>query len=270
MDYNDFAEKCMDELHVLQDKFQKDFDINSYGNWFYNQVTGLLTFSNEEEELNFKYFEVGSFSQKGNTWKWAWDNEDSLENIKNASKDVKIFGAKSKYKKLIEGYFPSDEFDAWEFAAIALKIGNGIGVYRPVVDNQLQVYLIVTEFVDNETAKNIKDKYVQCSVHEYRRRAFVCKHLEKNSKIGFEESFETYEDMEFEFEDDDFQAWCNECEKVRIQQDGWNEVSMAFSNIKMVCEKCYFEMKRSNIEVKVEENKSFLSKIKQIYTQIKS
>jgi hypothetical protein len=49
-----------------------------------------------------------------------------------------------------------------------------------------------------------------------------------------------------EYEDDDFQAWCYECEKVRVEHDGWNDESMEFSDIKLVCEKCYFEIKESN------------------------
>jgi hypothetical protein len=65
-------------------------------------------------------------------------------------------------------------------------------------------------------------------------------------KVGFEESFETIENMELG-EDDDFQAWCDECEIVRQQEDGWNETSMKFADIRIVCEKCYFEMKEVNL-----------------------
>jgi hypothetical protein len=75
MDYNSYAAKCVEELKVLQNKFQEAYNVDWYENWFYNQATGLLTFSTGDAELNFKYFEVGSFSQKSNTWKWSWDND---------------------------------------------------------------------------------------------------------------------------------------------------------------------------------------------------
>ncbi|MBB2145386.1 hypothetical protein GM921_07820 [Pedobacter sp. LMG 31464] len=246
IDYNSFAKKCVDDLKSLQDRFQEEYDLNWYENWFYNQATGLLTFSSNEVELNFKYFEVGSFSEKLNTWMWSWDNDDTLDNVKEKTKLIKRFGQRSNFSRLTNGCFQSDEFEAWEFTAIATKVTNGIGVYRPVNHEQLQIFLVITEFVDNEVAQNIKDKYVQCDIHEYKRIAFVCQHLNHTSKIGFEEAFETSEDMEL-MEEEDFQAWCNECEVVRLKEGEWNDKSMEFSGIKLVCEKCYFEMKELNL-----------------------
>jgi len=246
MDYNSFAEKCVEELKVLQDKFQETYDVDWYDNWFYNQATGLLTFSTGDTQLNFKYFQVGSFSQKSSTWKWSWDNDHTLDNVKETTKQIKEFGERLNFPKLTSGYFPSDEFDAWEFTAIAAKITNGIGVYRPVNDKGLQIFLVVTEFVDNETAQNIKDKFIECNAHEFRRRAFVCQHLNHTTKVGFEEAFDTFEDMKLS-EEDDFQAWCNDCETVRQKEGEWNDQSMEFAKIKVVCEKCYFEMKELNL-----------------------
>lgn len=246
IDYNFYAEKCVEELKVLQDNFQETYDVDWYENWFYNQATRLLTFSTGDVEINFKYFEVGSFSKKSNTWKWSWDNDHTLDNVKETTNQIREFGEKSKFPKLIDGYFPSDEFEAWEFTAIAAKLTNGIGVYRPVNNDELQIFLVVTEFVDNETAQSIKDKFVQCNTHEYRRRAFVCQHLNQTTKVGFEEAFETFEDMELS-DDDDFQAWCDACEIVRQKEGEWNDRSMEFAKIKVVCEKCYFEMKELNL-----------------------
>jgi hypothetical protein len=189
---------------------------------------------------------VGTFSPKSNTWKWSWDNNHTLDNVKEASKRVKEFGERMNFSKLTNGCFPSDQSEAWEFTAIATKLTDGISGYRPVLQEGLQIYMVITEFVDNETAQKIKDKFVKCNAHEYRRRAFVCQHLNKTTEVGFVEAFETFEDMELP-DDDDFQAWCDECESVRQEEDGWNDKSMAFAQIKLVCEKCYFEVKELNV-----------------------
>jgi hypothetical protein len=244
--YNKFAVTCVEDLKVLQENFKHQYDLDWYDNWFYNQTTGLLTFSTGDVELNFKYFSIGSFSTKSNTWKWSWDNDSTLDNVKKQTNLIKDFGLQSNFQKLTDGYFESDEYEAWEFAAIAAHLTNGIGIYRPVNDKQLQMFFVVTELVDNETAQKIKDKYVECSDHEYRRVAFVCKHLNHTDIVGFEEAFETTEDMEL-LEDDDFQAWCSGCEMVRQEEAGWNDKSMAFADIKIVCESCYFEMKELNL-----------------------
>ena len=246
LDYNAFAEKCVEGLQQLQNIFLAKYDLNWYENWFYNQATGLLTFNTGPTQLNFRYFSVGSFSTKSNTWKWAWDNETTFTNVKQPSEIVRAFGLQSNYPKLTTGYFASDEIEAWEFAAIAAKLTNGIGVYRPVSDNHLQLFLVVTAVVDNDEAQKIKDRYVQCGQHDYARRAFVCTHINAGTKVGFEEAFETTEDMELG-DDDDLEAWCNACETVRQQQDGWNDKSMAFAQIKLVCQTCYFDFKELNL-----------------------
>lgn len=243
--YTDFSEKCINDLQSLQDKFQSKYDLNWYQKWFYDQATGLLTFSTGEKELNFKYLEVGTYSTKTNTWKWSWDNDHTLKKVKEQTNLVREYGQKFGYQRLTEGYVESSEEEAWEFTAVTAKIINGIGAYRPVSEHIL-IFMVLLEVVDNETAKNIKDKYVSCGAHESGRRAFVCRHLNKKTKVGFEEAFETHEDMEL-LDDDDFQAWCVECENVRQQEGEWNDTSMKFANIKIVCEVCYFEMKELNL-----------------------
>ncbi|QJX48464.1 hypothetical protein HMJ29_16695 [Hymenobacter taeanensis] len=246
--YSDFAQSCLQDLIDLQDEFKSEYDIEWYENWFYNQSTGLLTFSTGEEEINFKYLSVGTFSRQTNTWKWSWDNENTLPTIKEEIITVKDFGYQSEFSKLTDGYFESSEEEAWEFTAITAKLTNSIGVYRPISEHLL-VFMVLLEFVDKETAQNIKDKYIKCGTHEYGRRAFICNHLNTRAKAGFEESFETYENMELE-EDDDFQAWCDKCEQVRQKEGGWNDNSMAFADIRLVCESCYFEIKELNLGYK--------------------
>jgi len=44
-----------------------------------------------------------------------------------------------------------------------------------------------------------------------------------------------------------FRLCCIECEIVRENEGEWNEKSQAFASIKLVCEKCYFEMKELNL-----------------------
>jgi len=245
MNYNEFVTDCFNELTIKQEELTKKYDLNSFPNWFYDQASGFLTFSDEQRELNFRYYEVGTYSKVSKTWKWSWDNEHTLKKVKQELETVKQFGSEQGYKKLIQGLFDSTEEEGWDFTSITTKLLNGIGSYRPETEKHF-IFMVLYELVDNEKANEEKEKYIDCENHERRRRAFICQHLNKDSKNGFEEAFETYEDMEFEFEEDDFQAWCNECEKVRLENDGWNEKSMEFVKIKLVCEKCYFEIKETN------------------------
>jgi len=246
MTYEDFTTKCMASLKTLQAELHQHYNIDSYKKWWYDQHTGLFTFSEgQSQELNFRYVAIGTFSEKSNTWMWAWHKQSTLAKARKASEIIKEFGETHRFEKLTTGSFESDEFNAWEFAAIALELLGGIGAYRPVSDN-LKKFVILQEFVPADEARAIKDKYVACDAHEKGRLSFVRQHLTTKTKVGFNEAFETVEWMELE-EDDDFQAWCDACEKAWETEDGWNETSMAFANSKIVCENCYFDMKEFNL-----------------------
>lgn len=102
--------------------------------------------------------------------------------------------------------------------SIAFEIIGGIGTYRVISDN-LEKYFILTEQITKEEIQNIESELIECEVHGKLRKAFICQHLNTQYKTGFEEAFETNQGMELD-EEDDFQAWCSECEKERIKTDG--------------------------------------------------
>ena len=82
-----------------------------------------------------------------------------------------------------------------------------------------------------------------CESHGASRTAFVCQHLNKNTHTGFHEAFESNPLIE---PDDDYQAWCDECEKMRQQEGEWNDVSEGFAEIRLICDQCFFEIKSRN------------------------
>jgi hypothetical protein len=252
MQFTDFAEKTVAEFTAIQDKFKQKYQIDAYEEWFFDQATELLTLSLKDEVINFKYVPIGSFSNNSGTWMWAWENENSIEPSKLDTLKVKEFGKYENYDKLIKGHFDSDIFEPWEFLAISQKLLGGIGGYK-VNSEHLTIYFLIKEQVDNEIAEKMKEETkktretIKCGKHgPNKRMAFVCKHLmNKQVKVGFEEAFPSTKGMELE-EDDDFQAWCDACEVVRVAADGWNEESFNVDDIRLVCEECYFDIKAFN------------------------
>jgi hypothetical protein len=245
MIYKDFLTNCFEELEKLQDNLNEIYDFNSFTKWDYDQASGIITLSKPDKILNFRYYQVGTYSTESKTWKWSWDNENTTKNVVVDAEIIKGYGIENKYENLINGEFDSYEEIGWELSSICINLIGGIGVYRPFYDH-LKIYIVLKELIDNDLAETEKDKYVDCENHNRRRRAFICQHLKEGSKNGFEESFETVEDMEFEFEDDDFAAWCNVCEKIRIEEDSLEGMFWEQGKFKIVCEKCYFKIKESN------------------------
>lgn len=242
--YEKYAQKAVDKLNKIQPKFRMEFDTDNYANWFYNQSSETLRLHSENKEVYFKYIPVGTFSLNTNSWMWAWANEDSVEPRKFRTLKIKEVGEKKNYENLTNAHFDGDKYTGWELTAIAFDIIDGIGTYR-VISEHLEKYFLLTEQITKEEAERIEGELIECSVHGKIRKAFICQHLNTENKTGFEEAFETYRGMELE-DDDDFQAWCPECEKERLKTDGWNDESMEFAKIKLVCERCYFEIKEFN------------------------
>jgi len=213
MEYSKFIKKIVTDFISFQEIFKTKYKIDDYANWYYEQATEILTLSTDEEEINFKYIPVGTFSNKSNTWMW---------------------------------HFEGDKFTGWEMTAMTNHILNGIGGYRVEVDH-LEKYFLIVEQIDNELANKLNEKLIDCEKHGAGRHAFICQHLNNKTKTGFKEVFPTWRGMDLE-DDDDFQAWCFECEKVRLEENGWTEKAMEFVGGKVVCENCFFEIKEFNLE----------------------
>ncbi|MCX8524284.1 hypothetical protein OF897_10215 [Chryseobacterium formosus] len=246
--YDEFAEAELQKLIPLQEKFKQEYDLDSFANWFYESDASILRlYNDDEDEIFFKYIPIGSYSLSSETWMWSWFNNSSAESNKSETLKIKQFGKEHNYKKLIDGTFASDKYDGWEFLATGLSILGGIGVYKVNSEN-LENYFLLTEIIEDKSSeeiRKIKQKIVDCENHGLGRPAFVCQHLNRETPNGFKEAFETSLGMELD-EDDDFQAWCDDCEKVRSENKGWNDETMEFAKIKLVCEECYFDLKEFN------------------------
>lgn len=242
-DFEEFKSQCVTHLMSLQPEFMKLYDIDSYDEWFYDHGVGAFHFkSDNERNLYFKYVDVGSFSTKDNTWKWAWDNITTPKHVSRSLEKVKAFGLENDFEQLIEGLFEGDEYTGWEMTAISAKLLNAIGSYR-IPHDHLFMYFIFTNELTQAEYNDLKNRYVDCETHVSDRVAFVCQHLISNKSIGFHEAFDSHPSFD---PDDDYQAWCDECEKIRLRDGEWTDNAMAFADIKVVCNQCYFEIKDRN------------------------
>lgn len=82
---------------------------------------------------------------------------------------------------------------------------------------------------------------VDCPEHGSEGPAFVCRHLNLETPVGFVEGYDP-DDPETEL----YQAWCRACDEVLVEEGDWNDRSEAFAGIRMVCRGCYREMRALN------------------------
>jgi hypothetical protein len=83
-----------------------------------------------------------------------------------------------------------------------------------------------------------KNKKVECRIHGTSHATFVCQHLPKGQGRGFFCADDS--------DDPQPDAWCAECEKVRLAAGEWNDTSEKFARITLLCAGCYEVVKRRN------------------------
>lgn len=79
---------------------------------------------------------------------------------------------------------------------------------------------------------------VQCGEHGPQQETFTCEHLVSGSGLGFNYNEEADNPRP--------DAWCDACEEIRRQSDGWNEESESKIKIVLLCGKCYDATRERN------------------------
>ncbi len=143
--YNTFLNRCLTELEAKNHALSDQYGLGSYGRWDVDQTTGVLTFSNKGVaaivcDVDF----LGSFSSVTNTWLWGWANESILEPLTKNVLRVREYGEREGWDDLVTRKIECSEDEAWSFAAAALRILDGLGVYRGPTGNGCVMMMIKT------------------------------------------------------------------------------------------------------------------------------
>ena len=133
-EFEAFLANANEELRQKQDLLGERYGLGKYSRWWFEQATAKLQFFDEANNLAIEadIVDIGSYSQKSNTWKWAWGNSSVLPRLRQKAEllkgleditGVELFGHEHAFE--IE-----DEAMAWELAAMSVKHLGAIGCYR--------------------------------------------------------------------------------------------------------------------------------------------
>jgi hypothetical protein len=135
---------------IEQQKIIEDaYGIHKFEDWFYDQESGILTFSNAETKdkiLEINYEEVGSISKISETWLWSWANPNIEPKVKTDIELVKNYGKENNLELLTKSKWIADEYDAWEMTAISAYLMKAKGAYRFPLENTLS-FVIYKEII---------------------------------------------------------------------------------------------------------------------------
>jgi hypothetical protein len=133
-EFEDYLDNANDDLRRKQDALQTEYGMGSFSRWWFEQATAKLQFFDDKDHLSLEadIIDIGSYSSKSSTWKWAWSNETVLHALRVKSEKLKelegvtgfdLFSTESAFE--IDG-----EEMAWEFTALAVQHLGAIGAYR--------------------------------------------------------------------------------------------------------------------------------------------
>ena len=92
--YATLALKACTYLKTQQVRCETQYHLGEYDNWYYDEATGHLTFTDPVlPKLVIEYEKVGSVALKSNTWLWAWDNKHTYRKVRSQIERVRVFGS---------------------------------------------------------------------------------------------------------------------------------------------------------------------------------
>ncbi|MCW8987136.1 MAG: hypothetical protein OQK75_05630 [Gammaproteobacteria bacterium] len=143
--FHELISSSFQYMEEKQNGFIEKYKANDHERWDWYQETGTLVFSHDgepqvEAEIHFS----GSFSNKSNTWMWAWANDSLDETVKSSSRKAKEIGEELGLLKLVAAHWDATEVDGWEMTAVLAKAMNAIGAYRTPSDSGF-TFMVVTK-----------------------------------------------------------------------------------------------------------------------------
>lgn len=137
--------RSLEYLQDRQDALVRAYRLNSHERYDWDQGSGQLVFSNQglaAVRADFQF--VGSVSTRTNTWLWSWANESDLEHVRAKTRQVRSYGEERRLLKLACAYWPAQEVDGWEMAAVAAYLLKAEGVYRSP-HGHARTFLLITD-----------------------------------------------------------------------------------------------------------------------------
>lgn len=143
--YEQWRHDALHELIEKNDRVMADFRINDWPRWDYGLKDCSLIFSDQGvPRVVAEVRLIGSTSKALNNWQWAWANSNWPPEVVSGVEAVKAYGEEHAIAELTHGWVEDDDDlnqKGWELSAVAARLLNGLGVYRPQTDNGALFFL---------------------------------------------------------------------------------------------------------------------------------
>ncbi len=143
--YQSAISEYLDDLQEAMSKTTDEYALDKWERWDWDMESEELVFSQDgRSRVVAKVAFVGTYSEKSETWMWAWGNGSLPDNVRTSLRQVKEEGAMSGFLKLASAHWPATDCDGWDMTAYARKVLGGIGGYRTPTDTG-HIYMVIMD-----------------------------------------------------------------------------------------------------------------------------
>jgi hypothetical protein len=123
-----------ESLRVLQGQtaiHAATWHLDDVSQWSANQEAGRLVFSFADGTVASAPFQiVGTYDAKVGTFLWGWDHPSVLPALRRHAQLAREWGEKHDAVAYTTRLVKCQEDQAWEFTAVATRLGKANGAYR--------------------------------------------------------------------------------------------------------------------------------------------
>jgi hypothetical protein len=147
--YVEWRHTAIHELQAKNEALAAKFWINDWPRWDYDIDAGTLVFSDDTGPRVQAAIQVaGSTSANAGNWLWAWANSQCPDAIVQGSLLAKRFGEEHGIDELVRDVVGDERDDlnglGWSLTAVAAKVSDAVGAYRPPRSEGGGLYLMYT------------------------------------------------------------------------------------------------------------------------------
>jgi hypothetical protein len=143
--YNDWRHYAVRQLQEKNARQESEFGIGAWSRFDYDVDAGTLIFAEPRAPKVIAEIKVvGTTTGNAGNWLWSWANSHWPESRVTDARRVRAFGEEHRIRELIHEYVEDGHLNAlgWELTAVAARITDAIGAYRPPRDEGGRLYLI--------------------------------------------------------------------------------------------------------------------------------
>lgn len=130
------------EYNEKSEILRREWGFSDYERWDFDQFSRVLRLQVKDgSRVEADAQAIGSYSEKGNSWEWAWNNPNIEEPLKIDVRLVRDFGKKEKIEYLVAPIVPvPHEKVPTYLSAVAIKVIGSDGVFAGAA-GEITVYL---------------------------------------------------------------------------------------------------------------------------------